>query len=85
MLPVYTTEKDGFRRLIKTLDPRYDIPFAKYMSGTAIAAVYEKIREQVARGITNAKYVAAITDMWSSSTMEPYLFNNKSFHSSLIY
>ena len=73
MLPIYTTEKDGFRRLIETLDPRYDIPSAKYMSSTAIPALYEKIREQVASDITNAKYFAATTDMWSSSTMEPYL------------
>ena len=39
MLPIYTTEKDGFRRLIETLDPRYDIPSGKYMSGTAIPAL----------------------------------------------
>ena len=45
MLPIYTTEKDGFWRLIETLDPRYDISSAKYMSGTAIPALYEKIRE----------------------------------------
>ena len=57
ILPIYTTEKDGFRRLIETLDPRYDIPFAKCMSGTAIPALYEKIREQVASDTKNAKYV----------------------------
>ena len=67
MLPIYATEKDGFRQLNETLDPRYDIPSAKCMSGIAIPALYEKIR--VARDITNAKYFAATTDMWSSSTM----------------
>jgi len=36
MLPIYTTEKDGFQRFVTTLDLRYDLPSAKYMSGTAI-------------------------------------------------
>ena len=51
MFPICTTEKDGFQRFIATLDPRYDIPSAKYMSGTAIPALYEKTREQVASDI----------------------------------
>ena len=59
--------------MVKTLDPRYDIPYAKYMSATAIPALYEKTREQVASDITNAKYFPATMDMWSSPTMEPYL------------
>ena len=51
MFPICTTEKDRFQRFIATLDPRYDIPSAKYMSGTAIPALYEKTREQVASDI----------------------------------
>ena len=73
MFPIYTTKKDGFQCFVATLDPRYDIPSAKYMSGTAIPALYEKTREQVASDINKARYFVATTDMWSSSTMEPYL------------
>jgi len=36
-------------------------------------ALYEKTRERIASDINKAKYFAATTDMWSSSTMEPYL------------
>ena len=73
MLPIYTTKKKGFRRLVETLDPRYEIPSAKYFSNTAIPALFEKTRERVVTEITSAKYFSATTDMWSSSTMEPYL------------
>ena len=73
MLPIYTTEKEGFRRLVETLDPRYEMPSAKYFSNTAIPALFEKTREKVVGEITSAKYFSATTDMWSSSTMEPYL------------
>ena len=30
MLPIYTAEKEGSRRLVDTLDLRYEIPSAKY-------------------------------------------------------
>ena len=73
MLPIYTTEKEGFCRLVATLDPRYEMPSAKYFSNTAIPALFEKTRERVVAEITGAKYFSATTDMWSSSTMEPYL------------
>jgi len=72
ILPIYTTEKDGFWCSVETLDPRYDVPSAKYMSGTAIPALYEKTREQVVSDISQANYFAATMDVWSSSTMEPY-------------
>jgi len=56
MFPIYTTE---FWRFLATLDPQHDIPFAKYMSSTAIPALYEKTRELVANCINKAKYFAA--------------------------
>ena len=72
MLPIYTVEKEGFRRLTYTLDSKYEIPSAKYFSSVAIPALYEKTRETVAVEIQSAYYFSSITDMWSSSTMEPY-------------
>ena len=34
MRPIYTTEKEGFCNLVLTLDPRYEMPSAKYFSNT---------------------------------------------------
>ena len=73
MLPIYTVEKEGFRRLTYTLDSKYEIPSAKYFSSVAIPALYEKTRETVAVEVQSAYYFSSTTDMWSSSTMEPYL------------
>ena len=73
MLPIYTTEKKGFCRLVETLDPRHKIPSVMYFSNAAIPALFEKPRERVVAEITSAKYFSATTDMWSSSTIEPYL------------
>jgi len=46
MLPIYAMEKEGFHRLVKTLEPRYEMPSAKYFSNTAIRVVFKKTRER---------------------------------------
>ena len=66
MFPIYTTEKVGFRRLVETLDPRYEMPSAKYFSNTAIPALFEKTRERVVAEVTSARYYSSTTDMWTS-------------------
>jgi len=42
MVPLSTVEKDGFREMIKILDPRYVLPSRKYLSQTAIPNLYQK-------------------------------------------
>ena len=66
-------EEVGFRRLVETLNPRYEIPSPKYFSNTTIPALFEKTRERVVVEITSARYYSATTDMRVSSMMEPYL------------
>lgn len=73
MLPLYSVEKQGFRRLIELLDPRYDTPSSKYFSQTAIPKLYGQTRERIATVVQGAEFFAATTDMWSSMTSEPYL------------
>ena len=43
MLSIYAVEKEGFRRLV---DPRYEMPSAKYFSNTVIPALFKKTRER---------------------------------------
>ncbi len=73
MVPLYTVEKDGFRRMIKTLDPRYVIPSRKYFSQTAIPNLYQQHRAKLEVDLATVPHFAATTDMWSSRSMEPYL------------
>ena len=73
MLPIRIVEKEGFKALVKNLDPRYELPSRKYMSKKAIPDFYSKTRASVKSQISTTKYFAATTDIWSSSKMEPYL------------
>lgn len=59
--------------MIKTLDPRYEIPSRKYMSQVAIPTLYQTHRAQLQTDLVTARHFATTTDMWSSRTMELYL------------
>ena len=44
MLPIRIVEKEGFKALVKNLDPRCELPSRKYMSKKAIPDFYSKTR-----------------------------------------
>ncbi|XP_063742293.1 E3 SUMO-protein ligase ZBED1-like [Eleginops maclovinus] len=73
MVPLSTVEKEGFTKMIHTLDPRYEIPSRKYFSQVAIPNLYQKHRAKLETDLATVKHFAATTDMWSSRTMDPYL------------
>lgn len=66
-------EKTGFINLIKTLDPRYELPSRKYFSEVALPQLYNNTREKVSRELEELSFYSATADMWSSRTMQPYM------------
>lgn len=42
--PIYVLDKPGFKRLISTLDPRYDLPSRKRASESLIPKLYNLVR-----------------------------------------
>ena len=42
MMPIQAVEREGFKRLVKKLDPRYNIPGRKYFSQTALPQLYDE-------------------------------------------
>uniref|UniRef100_A0A9J7ZG55 Uncharacterized protein n=1 Tax=Cyprinus carpio carpio TaxID=630221 RepID=A0A9J7ZG55_CYPCA len=73
MMPLSTVEQDGFRKLVKVLDSRYELPGRKYFSKTALPQLYEECREKLENNLRNVKYFATTSDLWSSRTSEPYM------------
>ena len=74
MQPISTVEKQGFKKLIKILDPRYVLPGRKYFSHTALPKMYAECREKVEEALQrDLTYFASTTDLWSSRTSEPYI------------
>ncbi|XP_057183139.1 E3 SUMO-protein ligase ZBED1-like [Triplophysa rosa] len=73
MLPLSTVEQDGFRKLVKVLDCRYELPGRKYFSKTALPQLYEECRGKLENQLRNVRYFSTTTDLWSSRTSEPYM------------
>lgn len=73
MLPISTVENKGFNKLIKVIDPRYDLPGRKHFSRTVLPRLYAECREMVEKELQTVSYFATTSDMWSSRTSEPYM------------
>ena len=73
ILPFYSVEKQGFKRMIASFDERYELPSRKYFSRTAIPALYNLTREAVAVEVQQAEFFSATTDLWSSEGLRLYM------------
>lgn len=73
MVPLSVLDKTAFREMLKIFDPQYEPPSRKYLSVTAIPAVYEQTRSAVAIKVQGATFFSATTDLWSSNGSQPYL------------
>ncbi len=73
MIPLSTVERDGFRKLVKVLDSRYELPGRKYFSKTALPQLYEDCRGKLENNLRKVRYFATTSDLWSSRTSEPYM------------
>lgn len=73
MVPFLTVEKSGFKDMVKTLDPHYEVPDGKRFSQTEMPQLFDQVREQVKKELRSIKHYATTTDLWLSRTMEPYI------------
>ena len=48
MMPIYSVQKEGFKKLLQSFDFQYEFPSCKYFSIIAIPKLYDKSREMVA-------------------------------------
>ena len=71
--PMYTVEKSGFRKMLKTFDAKYQLPSRKYFSETAIPRLYSSVREKVIEELSSVEYFSGTTDLWSSVGLKPYI------------
>ena len=74
VVPVCIVDKEGFRDMVRALNPRYQLPHKDYFSRVAVPSLYEETRQQLAvRMKKEANYFSSTADLWSSCTSEPYL------------
>lgn len=73
MVAVDVEEHDGFTRLLKLLEPRYQLPSSKYFSETLIPEMYEKVSEKLKDSLSSIDFVSITTNVWSSVAQDSYI------------
>ena len=65
--PVSIVDHEGFKSLIRTLEPKYRMPSRKYFSETIIPFIANRIKANVVTQLKEgAEYLSFTTDCWSS-------------------
>lgn len=72
-LPFTIVESDSFRTFIQELSPSYMPPSRKTLSNALLLKYYNIVRENVAKVLREAEYIALTTDAWTSSSHQQYV------------
>ncbi|KAK7919245.1 hypothetical protein WMY93_010529 [Mugilogobius chulae] len=71
--PYSEVENEGFRFLMKTLEPRFDIPSRKHFAEKIIPALYDQTKATVKSALEMAERVGLTCDGWTSRATESYM------------
>ena len=71
--PYSVVENEGFQYLLHILEPRYHFPNRKLFTDKEIPLLYEKVRHEIAKSLSNAKRVAITVDGWTSRATDSYV------------
>ena len=74
MMPIYSVDKPGFRRMLERFDTKYALPTHKNFLKVAIPSLYAHTRETVTSDLQGVEYFAATADMSSSNTLASFQF-----------
>ncbi|XP_015376635.1 PREDICTED: zinc finger BED domain-containing protein 1-like [Diuraphis noxia] len=71
--PLSIVENSGFRRMIKLLDSRYEIPSRRTLGRTIIPQIMEKVKGNVQILLNAASHIAITTDIWTSMNTDSFM------------
>ena len=66
MRPFSTIENIGFKHLISSLEPRYEIPSRTHISQKVMPELYTKVKKRIVSDNDKADFIAVTTDGWTS-------------------
>ncbi|XP_013885882.1 zinc finger BED domain-containing protein 1 [Austrofundulus limnaeus] len=73
MRPLSVVENEGFRNMMKTLEPRYSIPSRQHITDIALPKLYTEVKATVMESLNSAERVALTCDSWTSRATESYV------------
>ncbi|XP_053313333.1 E3 SUMO-protein ligase ZBED1 [Spea bombifrons] len=66
MFPASILDEPTFKSLLKTADPRYEVPSRKYICTRVLPEKYNAVREIVLKELTDLFWCGVSTDIWRS-------------------
>ncbi|KAK0141840.1 Zinc finger BED domain-containing protein 1 [Merluccius polli] len=73
MRPYSVVENKGFKKMIKVLEPRYEIPSRTHFTTKIVSELYEEQKNIIVDELSKASSVALTTDGWTSRATESYV------------
>lgn len=73
MRPLSVVENEGFRNMMATLEPRYNIPSRQHITDVALPKLYMEVKATVLDSLGSAERVALTCDTWTSRATESYV------------
>ncbi len=79
MLPLNLIEGAGFKKYMKLVDPRYQLPSKCKLREMEMPKLMDKVKEDLKKKLNEARWVSLTTDAWTSWTNTPFLCNTSHF------
>jgi len=73
--PYSVVEDDGFKGIVRELEPKYVLPSRKYFSTKVIPEMYESTRARVQSEVDHAKSVCLTADTWTAQNTTQSFFS----------
>ncbi|XP_075710105.1 E3 SUMO-protein ligase ZBED1-like [Rhinoderma darwinii] len=68
MFPASILDEPTFKSLLKTLDPRYELPSRKYICSRVLPEKYHTVRDAIQKELVDVLWCGISTDMWKSES-----------------
>ena len=63
MLPISIVEKPGFKQMLESFDPRYQLPSRKHFSKATIPALFNSTQSALASTLQEVEFFSSTTDL----------------------
>ena len=73
LIPLAIVDSKKFMKFVEVLDPSYQVPSRKHMSGVLLKKKYAEVKQKVLGKLSKEKYIHLIIDLWSNRQMRSFL------------
>lgn len=73
MQPAQVVDDQGFRRFVKDLDPRYELPSRRTIMRDMLPSLYREEIDKLNTELSKTSHVSITTDIWTSSQTQAFL------------